>query len=232
MRKIILFCVTLMLFACNKSNIDLILEDIRFETRSEEIQTVENLSALQNELDTSKRLIISYVFKKGNVKALKSGILQIDKKACFSLFLNDTLVLQKTEDSFFQDTLLSVKKDTFIYADSLASNYFIPSSVLQKAIVSGKNTLLLHFHNPKHYKLNHKKTKLFLSKNNKNYPQNIALKRISPSSLPFLIIHTKTGIKNDPKQIAKLTVNAANSVVKEEQHGLHQKQDYQLEKSH
>ncbi|OUV71892.1 MAG: hypothetical protein CBC83_07310 [Flavobacteriales bacterium TMED123] len=214
MKNLFLFSVTLLLFACSGPNTDLELEEILLINKNGEKQNIEALSDLENEKDSSKRLVVSYTFSKRNVKSLKSGLLQIDKRACFSLFLNDNLVFERKKGSFFQDTLLATKKDSFIYVDSLVSNYFIPSTSLQKILVSGENIFLLHYHNPKYYKLKHQKTKFFLSKNNKNYPQNIRSKKLAYSSLPFLFINTN-GVQDEPKQLAKLNIKNRKSVFEE-----------------
>ena len=214
MKNLFLFYVALLLFACSGPNTDLELEEVLLINKNGEKQNIEALSDLENEKDSSKRLVVSYTFSKRNIKSLKSGLLQIDKRACFSLFLNDNLVFERKKGSFFQDTLLATKKDSFIYVDSLVSNYFIPSTSLQKTLVSGENIFLLHYHNPKYYKLKHQKTKFFLSKNNKNYPQNILSKKLVYSSLPFFFINTN-GVQDEPKQLAQLNIKNGKSVFQE-----------------
>ena len=67
------------------------------------------------------------------------------------------------------DTLLSSKRDSFIYKSSLSIDYFIGPAIIKKSILPGENTLLLKFQNPKFYKLQYNKTKLYLSKNNSDF---------------------------------------------------------------
>ena len=47
---------------------------------------------------------------------------------------NDKLVLDKSS-SFFMDTLLSSKRDSFIYKSSLSADYFISSEIIKKSSI-------------------------------------------------------------------------------------------------
>ena len=209
MKNQIIFFLGLLFFSCSEPNTHLILEKIQLINTNGDLKTVETISALKNEKDSTEDLWINYTFNKKTIKGLKSGLLQIDRNAFFSFFLNDQLLFERKNNSFFQDTLLSEKQDRFIYADSLASNYFISSSVFQKALVSGKNTVSLHFHNSKSCNLNHHQTKFFLSKSNENYPQNKPLKNLTQSPLPFFFI-TTNGIQDEPKKHAKISKHNAD----------------------
>ena len=110
MKNLFLFSVALLLFACIGPNTDLELEEILLINKNGEKQNLETLSDLENEKDSSKRLVISYTFSKRNIKSLKSGLLQIDKRACFSLFLNDNLVLEKKKRFLFSRYFIGYKK--------------------------------------------------------------------------------------------------------------------------
>ena len=81
--------------------------------------------------------------------------------------------------------------------------------------MSGENTLLLKFQNPKFYKLQHNKTKLYLSKNNSDFPSKRPKKSLKKSTLPWLSIHTKNGIKDEPKSSAKIIIKDGGKVVRE-----------------
>ena len=208
----LLFC--LVVFACSGPNSDLELKEIRLKKRGGEIELVEKLRDLKSITDTSARVEIEYRFRKKNIKNLKSGLLQVDNAAVFKLYLNDNLIVDKSS-AFFMDTLLSSKRDSFIYSDTLCFDYFIDSSILKNSILSGENSLLIQFQNQKYYTLNHKKTQLFLSKNNKNYPNKNPKKSLEKSALPFLSINAKNGIKDDPKLSAKLSVKEGEVVSEE-----------------
>ncbi len=208
----LLFC--LLVFACGGPNSELELKEIRVKKRGGEIQLVEKLRDLKSFTDTSNRLEIEYQFRKKGIKNLKSGLLQVDNAAFFKLYLNDNLIVDKSS-AFFMDTLLSSKKDSFIYPNTLYFDYFIGSSILKNNILSGKNKLLIQFQNQKYYRLNHEKTQLFLSKNNNDYPNKSPKKSLKKSNLPWLSINTKKGIKNDPKLSAKLSVKEGKVVFKE-----------------
>ena len=205
---------SLFLFACGGPNINLELKEIRLKKRSGKIEPVEKLSDLKNIQDTSGRLEIEYRFRKKNIKNLKSGLLKVDNAAVFKLYLNDKLLIDRSA-AFFMDTLLSSKRDSFIYSDTLCFDYFIDSSILKNSILSGENSLLIQFQNQKYYTLNHKKTQLFLSKNNKNYPNKNPKKSLKKSTLPWLSIHTKNGIKDEPKLPAKLSVQDGEAIFEE-----------------
>jgi len=212
----ILSCLALLLFACGGPNTDLELEKILLINKNGERQNIEALSDLENEKDSSKRLMISYTFSKRNIKGLKSGLLQIDKRACFSLFLNNKLVLERKKDSFFQDTLLATKKDSFLYKNR--DDVYFPLSLKKKAFYlnEGKNELVFQFSNQKYYKIRHKKTKLYLFKNNKQSPSKTPAKKLKTSSLPWLSINTKHGIQDEPKQLAELAIKNRKSVLEED----------------
>jgi len=206
------FC--LLVFACGGPNSNLEVKEIRLKKRGGKIELVEKLRDLKSITDTNGQLEIEYLFYKKNIKNLKSGLLQIDNAAVFKLYLNDTLIVDKSS-AFFMDTLLSSKRDSFIYSDALCFDYFIDSSILRNSILSGENTLLLQFQNQKYYTLNHKKTQFFLSKNNKDYPNKSPNKSLKKSALPFLSITTKNGIKDEPKLSAKLSVTQGEVVFEE-----------------
>ena len=208
----LLFC--LLVFACSGPNSDLELKEIRLKKRGGEIELVEKLRDLKSITDTSGRLEIEYRFRKKNIKPLKSGLLQVDNAAVFKLYLNDNLIVDKSS-TFFMDTLLSSKRDSFIYSDTLCFDYFIDSSILKNSILSGENSLLIQFQNPKYYTLNHKKTQLFLSKNNKNYPNKNPKKSLKKSALPWINVNAKNGIKDTPKLSAKLSVKEGEVVFEE-----------------
>ena len=216
MKNLFLYSVALLLFACGGPNTDLELEQILLINKNGQKQNLETLSDLENEKDSSKRLIISYTFSKRNIKGLKSGLLQIDKRACFSLFLNDNLVLERRKGSFFQDTLLATKKDSFLY--KIRDDIYFPLSLKKTTsyLNEGKNELVFQFSNQKYYKINHKKTQLYLFKNNKRNPSKAPTKKLKTSSLPWLIINTKYGIQDEPKQSAKLSVKNGKSVLEED----------------
>ena len=203
------------LFACNNPNADLKIAEIRLINRNAEVEIIDKLSDLQNKKDTSKRLEIAYTFNKRNISSLKSGLLQIDNSAFFQLFINDKLVLERKNESYFQDTLIASKRDSFFYSDSIPANYFFNKFVLKKSVSSGKNTILLKFLTPKYYKLKHSQTQLFLSANNKNYPSKSPIKKLRPSTLPWISINLKEGIKDEPKSPAKIIIKDGGKVVRE-----------------
>ncbi|HIK62942.1 MAG TPA: hypothetical protein EYG01_02945 [Flavobacteriales bacterium] len=214
MKKTIFFCFCLFLFACSSPNIDLELKEIRLINRDGDVEVVDILSDLKSVKDTGNYLEIKYFFYKNNISPLKSGLLQIDNAAFFRMYLNDKLVLDKSS-SFFMDTLLSSKRDSFIYKSSLSADYFISSEIIKKSILSGENTLLLKFQNTKFYKLQHNKTKLYLSNSNDDFPSKKPKKSLKKSALPWLSIHTKNGIKDEPKLPAKLSVQDGEAIFKE-----------------
>ena len=215
MKNLFLFCLLITLFACNNPNADLKIEEIRLIDKNTEVKIIDKLSDLQNEKDTSKRLEISYTFSKRNVSSLMSGLLQIDNSAFFQLFINDTLVFEKTSKSFFHDTLIASKRDSFLYPDNISANYFFNKFVLKKSVSSGKNTVLLKFLNPKYYKLKHLQTQLFLSTNNKNYPSKSSIKKLSSSALPWFSIKANRGIKDKPKSSATLFIKQGGKTMVE-----------------
>ncbi len=214
MKKTIFFCFCLFLFACSSPNIDLELKEIRLINRDGDVEVVDSLSDLKSVKDTGNYLEIKYFFYKNNISPLKSGLLQIDNAAFFRMYLNDKLVLDKSS-SFFMDTLLSSKRDSFIYKSSLSADYFISSEIIKKSILSGENTLLLKFQNTKFYKLQHNKTKLYLSNSNDDFPSKKPKKSLKKSALPWLSIHTKNGIKDEPKLPAQLSVQDGEAIFKE-----------------
>ena len=179
MKKTIFFCFCLFLFACSSPNIDLELKEIRLINRDGDVEVVDILSDLKSVKDTGNYLEIKYFFYKKNISPLKLGLLQIDNAAFFRMYLNDKLVLDKSS-SFFTDTLLSSKRDSFIYKSSLSADYFISSEIIKKSILSGENTLLLKFQNTKFYKLQHNKTKLYLSNSNDDFPSKKPKKSLVP----------------------------------------------------
>ena len=208
----LLFCS--LLFACGGSNTDLELKEIRLKKRSGRIELVEKLNDLKSIKDTGNRLEIEYSFYKKNISPLKSGLFQVDNTAFFKLYLNNKLIFDNSS-SFFMDTLLSTKKDSFIYLDTHHANYFFNTNILGKSISSGRNTVLLQFQNPKYYKLKYNQTQLFLSTNNKDYPSKTPSEKLKKSALPWISINTKNGIKDDPKLAAKLSVQEGGVVYKE-----------------
>jgi len=214
MKNFFYLLLCLLVFACSGPNADLELKEIRVKKRGGEIQLVEKLRDLKSFTDTSNRLEIEYQFRKKGIKNLKSGLLQVDNAAFFKLYLNDNLIVDKSS-AFFMDTLLSSKKDSFIYPGSLYFDYFIGSSILKNNILSGENKLLIQFQNQKYYRLNHEKTQLFLSKNNNDYPNKSPKKSLKKSNLPWISINTKKGIKDNPKLSAELSVKEGEVVFKE-----------------
>jgi len=214
MKNFFYLLLCLLVFACSGPNAELELKEIRVKKRGGEIELVEKLRDLKSFTDTSNRLEIEYQFRKKSIKNLKSGLLQVDNAAFFKLYLNDNLIVDRSS-AFFMDTLLSSKKDSFIYPDSLYFDYFIGSAILKNNILSGENKLLIQFQNQKYYRLNHEKTQLFLSKNNNDYPNKRPKKSLKKSNLPWISINTKKGIKDDPKLSAKLSVKEDKVVFKE-----------------
>jgi len=214
MKNIFLFGVCLLLFACGNQSVDLELKEIRLIKRGGECKIIESLNDLKNEKDTSYRLEVKYLFNKKAIKSLVSGLLQIDNTAFFKLYLNDKLVLDKSS-AFFLDTLISAKKDSFLYANNLYANYFLHSTALQKSIKSGNNLLLIKFTNPKYCKLKHNQTRLLLPKNNANYPSKKPIKKITPSKLPWISVNANSGIKDDPKSYAKLLIKNGAPLLQE-----------------
>ena len=114
MKTLFPLCFVVLLFACSDPNLNLDLEEIKLTKQGGEADVVVDLNSLKNEKDTSKRLSITYSFNKSNVNSINSGFLQIDKDACFRLSINKKLILERTPGSFFQDTLLSAKSDSFL----------------------------------------------------------------------------------------------------------------------
>ena len=144
MKNYFFVCFCLLLFACSGPNINLELKEIRLINREGDVEIVDRLSDLNSTKDTSNRLEIAYTFNKKNISSLKSGLLQIDNDAFFRMYLNDKLLIDRST-AFFMDTLLSTKRDSFHYSDTLLSDYFIDSIILRKSILPGENTLLLNF---------------------------------------------------------------------------------------
>ncbi len=214
MKNFFYLLLCLLVFACSGPNEELELKEIRVKKRGGEIELVKKLHDLKSFTDTSNRLEIAYQFRKKNIKNLKSGLLQVDNNAFFKLYLNDNLIVDRSS-AFFMDTLLSSKKDSFIYSDSLCFDYFIRSSILKNNILSGENKLLIQFQNQKYYRLNHEKTQLFLSKNNNDYPNKSPKKSLKKSNLPWISINTKKGIKDEPKLSAELSVKEGEIICKE-----------------
>ena len=214
MKTYFFVCFCLFLFACSSPNINLELKEIRLINRDGDVEAVDRLSDLKSIKDTGNRLEIEYFFYKKNINPLKSGLLQIDNAAFFRMYLNDKLLIDRST-AFFMDTLLSSKRDSFIYKSSLSADYFISSEIIKKSILSGENTLLLKFQNTKFYKLQHNKTKLYLSNSNDDFPSKKPKKRLKKSTLPWLSIHTKNGIKDEPKLPAKLSVQDRKAIFEE-----------------
>lgn len=218
MKNLFLFSVVLLFFACSSPNTDLELEEIVLINNNGEKQNIEDLSDLENEKDSSKRLVVSYTFSNRNIKGLKSGLLQIDKRACFSLFLNDKLVLERKKGSFFQDTLFATKKDSFLYKSR--DDVYFPLSLKKTPFYlnEGKNELVFQFSNQKYYTIRHKKTQLYLFKNNKQKRKLVhdLEKKLKTSSLPWLSINTKYGIQDEPKQLAELAIKNVKPVLEED----------------
>ena len=214
MKNYFFVCFCLFLFACSSPNINLELKEIRLINRDGDVEAVDRLSDLKSIKDTGNRLEIEYFFYKKNISPLKSGLLQIDNAAFFRMYLNDKLLIDRSA-AFFMDTLLSSKRDSFIYKSSLSADYFISSEIIKKSILSGENTLLLKFQNLKYYKLQHNKTKLYLSNSNDDFPSKKPKKSLKKSALPWLSIHTKNGIKDEPKLPAKLSVQDGEAIFKE-----------------
>ena len=149
MKNYFFVCFCLFLFACSSPNINLELKEIRLINRDGDVEVVDRLSDLKSIKDTGNRLEIEYFFYKKNISPLKSGLLQIDNAAFFRMYLNDKLLIDRSA-AFFMDTLLSSKRDSFIYKSSLSADYFISSEIIKKSILSGENTLLLKFQNLKY----------------------------------------------------------------------------------
>jgi hypothetical protein len=216
MKNYFFVCFCLFLFACSSPNINLELKEIRLINRDGdvEVEVVDRLSDLKSIKDAGNRLEIAYTFNKKNISSLKSALLQIDNHAFFRMYLNDKILIDRSA-AFFMDTLLSTKRDSFHYSNTLLSDYFIDSTILRKSILPGENTLLLKFQNSKFYKLQHNKTKLYLSKNNSDFPSKIPKKSLKKSTLPWLSIHTKNGIKDAPKLPAKLFFRNGENLLEE-----------------
>ena len=137
MKNFFYLLLCLLVFACNGPNAELELKEIRVKKRGGEIELVEKLRDLKSFTDTSNRLEIEYQFRKKSIKNLKSGLLQVDNAAFFKLYLNDNLIVDRSS-AFFMDTLLSSKKDSFIYPDSLYFDYFIGSAILKNNDLSNE----------------------------------------------------------------------------------------------
>ena len=215
MKNYLFVCFCLFLFACNNPNADLEISEIRLINRNAEVEIIDKLSDVQNKKDTSKRLEISYTFSKRNISSLKSGLLQIDNNAFFQLFINGKLVLERKKESFFQDTLIAEKKDSFLYNQKGLVNYFLSPLVLEKSIVNGKNELLVQFTTQKHYKINHSDTKLFFSTEKTDFKKASSTKKLKPTRLPWVSISAKNGIKDEPKSSAKMIIKDGGKVVRE-----------------
>jgi len=214
-KNVFIFCFSLFFFACSKPNTDLETTEIRLINRNTEMEIIDKLSNLQNEKDTSKRLEIEYAFYKKNINSLKSGLLQIDNSAFFQLFINDKLVLERKNGTFFKDTLMASKRDSFLYSKNFLSAYFIDSTKLKNSLYSGKNVLILKFLNPKYYKLDCSETELFLSTGNNGFPNNTPKKKLKNSALPWLSISAQNGIKDEPKSPATLFIKEGEKTTAE-----------------
>ena len=202
------------IISCTNNNADIEVAEIRLHKNSEEKIIIKDLKGLKEINDTSSRLEIEYLFNKKNIAKLKSGIFQIDNKAKFKLYLNDHLLLDNSS-TFFMDTLLSLRPDSFLFSDTLHADYFIDSLKIANSILTNQNRLLVKYENQNFHKLNHYKTTLLLSKKNTDFPTKTPSKSITPSILPWISISTKQGIKDEPKQLANILIRENNSLISE-----------------
>ena len=157
------------IISCTNNNADIEVAEIRLHKNSEEKIIIEDLKGLKEIRDTTSRLEIEYLFNKKNIAKLKSGIFQVDNKAKFKLYLNDHLLLDNSS-TFFMDTLLSLRRDSFLYSDTLHAEYFIDSLKIATSILTNQNRLLVKYENQNFHKLNHYKTTLLLSKKKYEFP--------------------------------------------------------------
>jgi len=214
MKSTFILLFLFVIISCTNTNNDLEIAEIRLHKNSEEKILIENLKVLKEIHDTTSRLEIEYLFNKKNISNIKSGIFQVDNKALFKLFLNGNLLLNNGS-AFFMDTLLSLKRDSFLYSDTVRADYFIDSTKIANSIMPNQNRLLVKYQNQKFYTLNHVKTKFLLSEKNTDFPIKTPSKSITPSLLPWISINTKQGIKDEPKQLANILIRENDSVVSE-----------------
>ena len=214
MKRFLFYCFVLpvlIISACNKSNCNFSLKQIKLiDTKGNE-EIISFLNKLESVHNDNHTLSIEYVFHKKNIQNIKSGILQIDNRSFFNAYINERLVINRNT-GFFMDTLIATNRDSFIY-NSTISSYFIDSTLLRKVLISGANTLNIVFFD-NYTNLKHNKTNLVLSETNQDYPSVAYTKKIKSSKLPFLSINTN-GIVDEPKNEASLVIKTKNILMKE-----------------